>query len=142
ALPRARGGPPPHRGARVVVAHAADQPDLGPEAPRGHRLVGPLAAAVDQQGARGDGLPDAGQPGQRDGVVEVGRADYADAGHRRSRKSRSTASESTFIATRQPGTRLRWAGSARRSVTERPRVSLHSHSTSTLIASKVTSAGS
>jgi len=58
-----------------VVADAADQPHLGPEPARRHRLVGALAAARDQQRALGDGLAGLGQAFECDREVDVGGAD-------------------------------------------------------------------
>ena len=63
-----------HLPARRIVADATDQPHLGAEPARRHRLVGALATARDEQRALGDGLAGLGQPLQGDREVDVGRA--------------------------------------------------------------------
>src|SRR5207244_8518020 len=90
---------------------------------------GVLAPQVDEKGAAGDRLTRRRQAWQRHRVVHVGRADYADARHTRSRKSRKKRGASTSRAARQVG-----AGPVRRgrlSATVMPRVRRPSHSTTT-----------
>ena len=61
---------------RCVVPHAADQPHLGTEPTRRHRLVGSLAAARDQKRALADRLAGLGQPLEREREIDVRRADH------------------------------------------------------------------
>src|SRR5262249_59662406 len=109
----------------------AEEAPPAPGPSRGEGLMGALAAVVHRERPAGDRLAWARQARQRHGEIDVGRADYRDAGHTRSRKVSMKRAASTLIATRQFGRSGRRPDAGRRSATDMPRVVCPLHSTTT-----------